>query len=231
MDVKANLDTSIKINTDPLSNDEFAEIQEFTKCIFCEPPRKKILAETDNFYVTYDACALLDGHIELHSKEHIGCSAEVDSEMYDEFIDLKKWMGELVKETYGQVSFYEHGRAGHCSMTVDGVICHHFHMHALPLSEDVSPQVTSLVKPIMIQSEREIPELYEQYDQYLYLENTLGQKFFYPVNQPIPSHYLRTVIAEAINHPERADWENYFDKDAINRFKQLLAKEKSKDND
>lgn len=76
--MNANLSTLAQINTELLSKDEFTRIQEFTKCIFCEPPRKKILTETKKFYVTYDACALLDGHAEIHTKDHIGCSAEID---------------------------------------------------------------------------------------------------------------------------------------------------------
>lgn len=215
---------NLQINTQPLSNEEFKEIKDFKECIFCIPPSKKILTQTEHFYITYDACALIDGHVEIHSKEHIGCAGEIDSAHYEEFILLKEWIGNLIKAQYGQVSFYEHGRAGHCSMTVDGVICHHFHMHALPLRQDVSEEVSSFLKPIIIQHEDEIPVLYEQFDQYLYFENTKGTKFFYPVDREIPSHYLRTVIAEAIDHPERADWEHYFDKDSINRFKELLAK-------
>lgn len=212
-----------RINTELINEKEFQAIKEFKECIFCEPPLKKVLVETANFYVTYDACALLDGHVEIHAKEHIGCSAEINPEHQQEFIRLKKWVGDLIQDIYGCVSFYEHGRAGHCSMTVDGVICHHFHMHALPLQDDISAEVTILVKPIVIASEEEIPALYERYDQYLYFENTSGKKFFFPVRKPIPSHYLRTVIAESIGHPERADWENYYDVTSINNFKRKLA--------
>lgn len=217
-------DTLIKINTELLSRDEFAEIQEFTKCIFCEPPIKKILAETENLYITYDACALLDGHAEIHTKEHIGCSAEVDAKVFGEFVELKAWLGKLISDTYGSVSFYEHGRAGHCSMTVDGVICHHFHMHALPFNDDISNQVTSdISEPIIIKDEYDIPKLYEEYDQYLYFEDTQATKYFFPVTREIPSHYLRTMIATSIGKPERADWEKYFSRDAINNFKKVIA--------
>lgn len=67
--MRIDTNASAEINTQPISRDEFVKIQEFTKCIFCEPPAKKILIETDNFYVTYDACALLEGHAEIHTKK------------------------------------------------------------------------------------------------------------------------------------------------------------------
>lgn len=222
--MNTNSITLRKINTELLSSNEFAEIQKFTNCIFCEPPEKKILTETKNFYVTYDACALLDGHAEIHTKEHIGCSAEVGDEIFDEFVELKTWLGGLVSSIFGNVSFYEHGRAGHCSMTVDGVICHHFHMHALPLTNDISSRVASdISNPIIIKDEYAIPKLYEEYDQYLYFENIQGVKYFFPVTGDIPSHYLRTVIATSIGKPERADWENYFSMHSINNFKKAIA--------
>ena len=225
--METNTEILLKINTDPLLRDEFKDIQRFTKCIFCEPPKKKILVETKSFYVTYDACALLDGHAEIHTKDHIGCSAEVSEEIFDEFVNLKAWLGKLVSDIYGDVSFYEHGRAGHCSMTIDGVICHHFHMHALPFTNDISSRIASdISEPIIIKNEYEILKLYEEYDQYLYFENTQGIKYFFPVNGDIPSHYLRTVIAKSIGRPERADWEHYFSRDAINNFKKAIATKK-----
>ena len=65
-----------------------------------KPPAKKILIETDNFYVTYDACALLEGHAEIHTKKHIGCAAEIDAKIYDEFVELKMWLAKLISSQY-----------------------------------------------------------------------------------------------------------------------------------
>lgn len=212
--------SSYKINTDPIDYDSLVEM---AKCLFCGPPQKEILTETEHMYVTFDVNPLREGHIDIHTKDHIGCSAEIDPELYEEFLSLKQWTAKLLSKIYGDVSFYEHGRAGHCGLTVDGVICHHFHMHALPLSIDISSEVSKSFRPILLENEKEIPELYQQYDQYLYFENSKGQKFFFPVNKPLPSHYLRTVIANAIGKPERADWENCFDGNMVNNFKRLLA--------
>lgn len=217
------LATMPKINTDLVNDEEFNEMRDMKECVFCKPTQKKIFAETENFYVTYDASPLLEGHVDLHTKDHIGCSAEIDPEIYEEFIALKQWVGKIITDIYGQVSYYEHGRAGHCSMTLNGIECHHFHMHALPLNEDISTEVSEMFKPIILQDENDIPVLYERYDQYLYFENTAGDKFFYPANKPLPSHYLRTVIANAIGKPERSDWESYGDKESLNKFKRALT--------
>lgn len=216
----------LKVNTDLVSDEEFAHMRNLKECVFCAPPEKKILTETDHFFVTFDASPLLEGHVDIHTKEHIGCSGEIAPDIYEEFVELKQWVGGLITDLYEQASFYEHGRAGHCGMTLDGVECHHFHMHALPLSQDISSDIATMLKPVVLGGgEREIPVLYERYDQYLYFENLDGKQFFFPANKPLPSHYLRTVIANAIGRPERSDWETYGDKEALNNFKRLLAKQ------
>lgn len=213
------LPATMKINTNLIDYNEFITADE---CIFCNPPALELLTETSNFYVTFDASPLVEGHVDIHTKEHIGCAAEMEPSIYEEFIALKRWIAAIIKKHYGVVSFYEHGRAGHCGMTVDGVICHHFHLHALPLKEDISKEISEISSPISLKDESEISQLYEEYDQYLYFENKEGTKYFFPVNDTLPSHYLRTVIANAIGRPQRANWEQEFDKDTINQFKTKL---------
>ncbi len=213
-----------RLNTESINDIEFDSMIRPDVCVFCNPKVKKILTETEHFYVTYDASPLLEGHVDIHTKDHIGCSAEIDPSIFEEFTTLKKWVGDIITKIYGCVSFYEHGRAGHCSMILNGVECHHFHMHALPLSNDISTEVSHMFKPKIITNENDIPILYESYDQYLYFENSEGKKFFFPANKPLPSHYLRTIIANVIGKPERSDWETYVSKDLINNFKHQLAK-------
>ena len=214
------LPRAMKINTELINYNEFTTTDE---CIFCKPPELELLTETANFYVTFDASPLIEGHVDIHTKEHIGCAAEIDPSVYEEFIALKRWVATIIKKQYGTVSFYEHGRAGHCGMTVDGVICHHFHLHALPFKEDISKEVSEISDPIIIKDESEISVLYEEYDQYLYFENKDGTKYFFPVSGELPSHYLRTVIANTVGRPQRANWEQEFDKDTINQFKMKLT--------
>lgn len=207
------------LHTDPIPHNDFIEA---TVCIFCQPSPHEILAETEHFYVTLDANPLLEGHVDIHTKEHIGCSAEIDQQYLTEFLELKSWVGKLITQIYGKVSFYEHGRAGHCGMIVGGVMCHHFHMHALPLAEDIEPEVSNYLRMIRLDHEHKIASLYEQYDQYLYFENDSGQKYFFVVDKPLPNHYLRTIIANAISVPERADWSAFFDRNSMNSFKQKV---------
>jgi diadenosine tetraphosphate (Ap4A) HIT family hydrolase len=208
-----------------INRQEFDNILKKNKqnCMFCQPASaKKILIETNNFFVTFDDSPLIEGHLLIHSKEHLGCSAEIPDESIEEFVNLKLFIQKLIKKIYGQCVFYEHGRAGHCSISTGEILCEHFHMHALPLKTDVSKIVAQKFDQIKVKDLQQIVELYEQFDQYLYFE-TKEFKYFYIVADKIPSHYLRTIIANSINSPNLANWETSSNVKMINAFKQKLS--------
>ena len=129
---------------DIIDKTEFKTILEKNKkdCLFCKPTSpKKILLETSNFYVTFDDSPLLEGHLMIHTKIHYGCCGEIPEEQFEEFIHLKTQVKNIIENLYGVCSFYEHGRAGHCSISIDDTLCEHFHLHALPLADDISSDI------------------------------------------------------------------------------------------
>lgn len=209
---------------DNIEHNEFNIIlkQNRESCLFCKPSSpKKILIETPKFYVTYDDSPLIEGHVMIHSKVHYGCSGELPEEDFVEFIQIKSQLQELIESIYGVCSFYEHGRAGHCSILNSDVLCEHFHLHALPLRADIASKIENHFEEITLDSLSLLHEYYEQYDQYLLYENENGIRF-YPVQGEIPSHFLRTVISEEIGKPERADWQKVADLTLINNLKQKV---------
>lgn len=205
---------------------EFEEILKKNKknCLFCKPnSSKKIIYETDNFYVTFDDSPLLEGHIIIHTKIHYGCSGEIPADQMPEFISLKNQVKNMIESSYGSCSFYEHGRAGHCSILDEDLLCEHFHLHALPLEMDISNEITNVsnFKKILLKKTEDILTYYEKYDHYLLYEHK-DRLYFYPVTNKIPSHFLRTIIANNIKHPERADWEDCTNLKMINNLKQKM---------
>jgi diadenosine tetraphosphate (Ap4A) HIT family hydrolase len=218
------LQTQIIVHNQQLiSNTDFTQIKNLyrQRCVFCEPHEKKVIFETDNFWVTLDSSPLTEGHLLIHSKDHIGCTGEVSYEIFNELEELKENVGSILNDIYGSVSFYEHGRAGHCGITygTDEKVCHHFHLHALPLKIDVSEIIESKFDVIKPAAFSEIPQLYEEFGHYLYFENSQGDMYYFPVNGELESHFLRTVISEALGKPEKADWEKFHDLSALNRCK------------
>lgn len=88
-----------------INEKEFPDLLVDDICVFCTPPGKKILFETANFFVTFDASPLTEGHLLIHTKDHIGCAAEVDPEQQDELLDLKTTIGRMISDIFGAVSF------------------------------------------------------------------------------------------------------------------------------
>ena len=201
-----------------ISEQEFPELLPENICIFCEPPQKKILLETDNFYVSYDASPLAEGHILIHTKEHIGCLAEVSEELFEELLEIKQELSKTIKNIYGYVSAYEHGRAGHCSIIVDDKICHHFHLHLLPLKADLQKVMGERFRMHQMGSFNDISRLYEEFGTYLFFENADGEMYYFPAKDDLEPHYLRTIISNALGTPERADYKIYTNRDEINSF-------------
>lgn len=185
-------------------------------CIFCEVEFSKVLFSTENFIVALDDFPLTEGHLLIFSKEHYGCGGELPKTNLFDLISLKDKVSTLLREVYGKVIFYEHGRAGHCvSFSPDERLCHHFHLHALPLSQDISSNLDDQFQRLNMSSYASIDDFFNKFGEYLFFENNDKKAIFYPVVTEIESHLLRTLVANALQAPERADWENFDDKDFI----------------
>ncbi|MEM7173751.1 MAG: hypothetical protein AAF380_00600 [Bacteroidota bacterium] len=71
----------------------------------------------------------------------------------------------------------------------------------------------------------EIKSYFSSFGDYLYVEQNDETMMFYPTQgEKIPSHYIRTIIAQYLGKPERANWEIYANqKDLTYAQKNLLG--------
>jgi diadenosine tetraphosphate (Ap4A) HIT family hydrolase len=186
-------------------------------CIFCDGTHHKILFSDENFVVALDNFPLTEGHLLIFSKNHYGCAGEVPQEMLSSLVQIKNTVLDLLYAQYKKAIFYEHGRAGGCvSFGPDERLCHHFHLHALPVACDVSSIIKKQVpQHIRMNSFGDINDLFARYGEYLYFENNDRVATMYPVSGKIPPHFLRTLIANALDAPQLADWENIKDQNFI----------------
>ncbi|MBX9786973.1 MAG: hypothetical protein K2Y08_06515 [Alphaproteobacteria bacterium] len=180
-------------------------------CVFCEADENLKIYETKNLFILFDPYPLMEGHLMISSKEHYGCAGELPEEFIEELSFLKEKVRLILKKTYGNVSFYEHGRAGGCMATDPGNrLCHHFHLHALPFTGDVHRDLETKFRGKPLEGFSMIKTYFEGYGEYLYFENCEGVSKFYPSSgKVVPSHHLRTLISQCLGHPHRADWETY----------------------
>jgi diadenosine tetraphosphate (Ap4A) HIT family hydrolase len=190
------------------------DLPRIDNCDFCLgfPEELTPIAQTPNFYVYLDSSPLVMGHTMIVSKSHLGCAGEVPEEQVVELVELKNFVTSWVESTFGECVLYEHGRAGHCVVSHDGKNkCEHFHLHVLPTNNDVSgTMVNDGYKPMTMDNYAQITSLYERHGSYLYFENTKRKPlFFIAPDEKVESHYIRSLLAKSLDHPEAADWESF----------------------
>ncbi len=195
----------------------------YDECVFCHHDPQLNFTFTNSFNVICDPFALTPGHLLITSKNHYGCLGELPSSVIEENKELKVLIQKVLTSIFGSYIRYEHGRAGHClNKNPRSRLCHHYHEHWLPIDIDIHPILAKKFRAYPFQDEKQIPELYEKYGHYLLFENSKGEKTFYAVNQKIPSHLIRTLIANELGFPERQNWETYTSCELMLQGKALL---------
>lgn len=175
-------------------------------CRFCWRTEWVLLRAAECF-VQLDDAPIVEGHVLIMPNAHHPSLADAPVHTAMEVDQLSSLIRSLYLETYGSFALFEHGRTGHCFLrSQDEHICHHAHVHALPLHADLVAEI-SLGQRTLFNSWAEVAELAADLDGYLIAESSGGNRYFYPVTRSLPSHYLRTVAARLSGHEARADWE------------------------
>jgi diadenosine tetraphosphate (Ap4A) HIT family hydrolase len=182
-------------------------------CVFCHVDPALLIAESKSFFVIRDPFPLMEGHIMIVSKTHYGCVGELPPEQMHELNDLKDHFSTKIHDSFGEVSFYEHGRAGTCQAS-EGAnampTCHHMHLHAIPLDSPIQKILEGQYLQISQKSFLDIPENFYRFGNYIFFENgRFGSYFFAADDSYVAPHLMRTLIAEIQGKPELAKWENY----------------------
>lgn len=201
------------------------DIQINTCCRFCNPPEKeRILYENDNFYIMLSLGPIVEGYTLLVSKKHIGCCADIQDELYNEYIFLYQKIKSILKSTYGNVICYEHGRSGSCLIPIEGSKhCFHAHMHFIPVDTKLNELVSFDFKNSVLL--KDLSQLRKYFllnaSRYLFVEDEESMKI-YPNIEKIRRQYLRFKTAKAINKEELYDWVKYQGWDEIYNAKMKL---------
>jgi diadenosine tetraphosphate (Ap4A) HIT family hydrolase len=196
------------------------------ECVFCNPSKELILAESENFTLMLDPFALIPGHLLLTSRAHYGCLGEVPEPLQEECSKLRLYGYDLLAKAFDKgVTRYEHGRAGHCiSRGKSARSCHHYHEHLIPEDLSIHPLLESSFKSILYSEETEVIDLFDRYHEYLLVCESDGSKRFYVAkSENVPPHLLRTLTAKALGKPELHDWEGYTSCELMLEGKQILS--------
>lgn len=194
-------------------------------CVFCDVEPLLLVHRTQNFGVCLDPAPLQPGHLMLFSFEHHGCAGEVPLEHQEELDALHHAVRQWLMSEYGAITMYEHGRAGHClSYGPEDRFCHHFHCHFVPGDHDVEDSMENRFHSVPLRSYGDIYDAYDRYGEYILYERSEGERLFFVASSgQVEPHLMRTLIADRVGEPGRADWTSYVDSRLLEAGKSSVA--------
>ena len=181
-------------------------------CVFCDRTQfeERLISENQDFYVIATLGQITNGgYTLLFPKNHVPCLGAADRGLTSEMIIAAKKICRALSLQYQHsdcatpypVTLFEHG--------IVGQTIKHAHLHFLPTVIDLTPRIRADFPTAEIEELQYAAHLQELYrkrqEPYLYWSGISG-KAMVLWNPPAPLQYLRTVAAELLGRPERANW-------------------------
>ena len=179
-------------------------------CLFCsnDKSQQHIIIKTKNFKVLGNSGPVVEGHILLVTNDHENSMGSLNGKEFEEFNIIYTNLLKFLKEVYKmQIITFEHGNI-HQSI-------YHAHMHFIPLKNNlsISDFVSTPENYRLINSLDMIQQEYKQDNHYLFLGIDESK---YLVKPEIGyTGFFRKRIAEILEIPERATWDEVINNQAI----------------
>jgi diadenosine tetraphosphate (Ap4A) HIT family hydrolase len=178
-----------------------------TFCTFCDlRPDEVIIKAYKDFFILIDRYPLMEGHLLIAPKEHFASFLDLPIDVHTELNHIKSEIKNLMLDSYGKCSFYEHGRNFRGSFEHSLSPCFHAHMHILPVNLDVFKLMNVITNHI---AEGEIPQSSVLPKQEYLLQSLDG--FHWEVYHPteeLAKNCMRGFIAKALKIEGRANWKD-----------------------
>ena len=189
-------------------------------CSYCDQLQPLILLEGPHTTVNLAIGHMVPGYVQVCSRSHTVSSAELRSDAAEEFDFIADIIRRTFERVYGTLGIaFEHGKAGACLWRKGDLealrdLCHHAHVHFVPLNVDLLPRIASGIKTYLrIEKWRDLGVLRQDVltsGAYLYYDD-VRSAYVFPVasTHNLRPQFLRTCLAEALGRPEIADWRAY----------------------
>ena len=176
-------------------------------CVFCDRSQfeERLIGETKDFWIIATLGQISNsGYTLLVPKQHVECIGAMNSSEIVSLGEVAKKIGRSISKEYRTVmtTIFEHG--------IVGQSIKHAHLHFVPevchLTEKVRSDFPgSAISKINFWSE--LQSLYQRKPEpYLFwIDSSLEANVCWNP-QNVPMQYMRTIIAEAVGRPERANW-------------------------
>ena len=168
--------------------------------------KKNVLYESDNFFVVPSIGQMgICGYVLLCSKYHYLGMGNIPEEYIPELEAVLDKTKKVISDTYGsEVLVFEHGPRLGCHK--GGGCLDHGHLHIVPTSINIMEFLQRMLKPEEISDFSRLREIYEaQESSYMFVETQDNKRYVIEVEFPIPSQYLRQVLASKMGFAEW-DW-------------------------
>ncbi len=187
-----------------------------SNCFFCSPSRFKknlsiglpgvgsILWGDEDLTVMLDIAPLSEGHVLIVTTPHStcfgACLESVDKKLYQ----TQQQVCELLDSAFGcKTLFFEHGPAYPAEA---GSCIDHAHWHGIPLNGCMPPEIDKILHEGRKGNMNSLRQLHRAEKSYLYLEKHPERKTVHPVNDSLPSQYLRQLLVDRQN-PKHWQWQ------------------------
>ncbi|MCK5023102.1 MAG: hypothetical protein KAS04_02940 [Candidatus Aenigmarchaeota archaeon] len=182
--------------------------------------KMNVLYETDNFFLVPALGQMgIEGYSLVCSKGHYIGMGNVPENYEPELEDvLGRSKNTIAREYDSKVVAFEHGPKLGCHS--GGGCLQHAHIHIVPTPVDIMKFLKGKFDPGKIQEIqgfdklREISSKGEQ--SYMFVNTHEGQMHLIEADVPLPSQYLRQVIAEGMEI-KKWNWKEYMDTETFER--------------
>jgi len=168
--------------------------------------RHNILYESENFFIVPALGQLgIEGYLLLCSKKHYIGLGDIPETYYPELENFLDKTTNVVSSVYGpDILVFEHGPKLSCHK--GGGCLDHAHLHLVPTSVDVMDFLNKIFKPKKINSLDKLKKIFKkQKSSYLFLIDQSKKRYVIEPTIPIPSQYIRQIIASKMG-VKNWDW-------------------------
>ena len=189
-------------------------------CSYCDHLSPLILLEEKHTYITIAIGQFVEGYLQICAQKHRTAATGLLPSETKELIKMKNLVRKAFKQIYKTPGIaFEHGKAGNCLWgnnrhKYESDLCHHFHIHYVPVNVDIRDLIKEyLPEEIIVSNLYELKKIREdllEAEPYLYFEDVNEIGYVYPVEERIiPRQFLRNCVAQKLNIPEKADWATF----------------------
>lgn len=158
--------------------------------------RHNIIYESENFFAVPALGQLgIEGYLLLCSKKHHIGLGDIPKIYYPELENFLDKTRNVIFSVYGSgVLMFEHGPRFSCHK--GGGCLDHAHLHLVPTSVDVMDFLNKIFKPQKINGLDRLKKIFKkQKSSYLFLIDQSKKRYVIETTIPIPSQYIRQIIA------------------------------------